>query len=441
MKLLPILLSLVALPAAAQIRIPLQGSLSDGGTPVTGPVDLEVSVVDGGGVALTCESFIAVPLVNGTFHLMLGDTVNDCGAALPTELEATLFQGGPLEVRVSYDAADFTFPIGDVPSAGVAELCQSAQLLEGYTASDFLGHPRLLHAADDVALAAALALAETDATAATPFVIELGPDSYDGGITVPSFTRLRGQGPASSTIAGVVVVQGNAALRDLRIHSELPGMPALTLRPANGTPVELVGVRISATPTAQHAAGIFIEQGTLDSRVTLRDVAIDVAAPSGCIGVLDAVGVRLTVVDTRMDLSGDAGVCVGVRIGQAGEVVPDFVLEVSGLQVTMRMVSGFSAAIETNAGGGSARIVDADLRVIAPGGRAIGVQGGDVRVSASRLFADHPLFRLGGNLRVATSGLETFTGNFVEQTSESVHCLHSHDEAAFVSLNADCDVL
>jgi hypothetical protein len=115
--LLAVCLAILAGPAFAQVpaRIHQEGLLVDvNGAPLEGPVDLTVALFAnaGGGQAVWTESFRAVPLVEGYYSLLLGETT-------PFD-EVVVGRGSYLELSVGNRALAPRTRLVSVPAAALA---------------------------------------------------------------------------------------------------------------------------------------------------------------------------------------------------------------------------------------------------------------------------------------------------------------------------------
>jgi hypothetical protein len=422
---------LVASAASAQVELPVQGFLTDSGAAVVGSQTLEFRVVDDAGADRTCESQ-ALTLDAGFFTALLGQSgAAACGTGEPTVLDPVLFRVPlSLEVSLSDGTVLGLFPLGDAPSAGFAQVAQRVV--------DEL--PNVVRADDAQSLVDALATA----AGGGPTVIEIGAGTYAlaSPATVPDNTDIRGYGQLSSTISGGLVLQGNNRLSGLRVTSAVSG-PVVQALPAAGETLELFDVRLTGTPGSGETIGLLISSGDDSTEVVIKDSRVEASVGAvNVLGIFDQAGVDLRVDDTEIDIDSTGQLVVGLRIGDSATSVPTYSLRLNDVRILAFGGTAFAAGIETfSNSGGFARLTDANVRVVEGGGIAIAINGGDVRVHSSLLFAD----RIGfvqpglGSLRIASSGIESFINDPLATGSDPIACVLSYNDATGGTVDATCN--
>ena len=432
-----VVVATLASSAHADVLLPVQGFLTDSGVAVVDDQDLEFRLLAEDATPITCE-IINVSFENGFFDVVLGDDGAACDSDEPTVLPADIFQQR-LSLEVSREGTALgLFPVGDVPSAGFAQL-----------AGGLIGlHPRTFLVADVGELQRAITTAGE--LGEPPVVIELGPDTYDvGTLLIPPNAHLRGQGATSTTIIGQVTLAQNTRLTGLRVTNNANNGNAIVVDIGPNDVVELmdVAVRNDVNVAEGVSVGVFIGGGAdISSRVVLRDCDLRVTAGNLAFGLLDGRGVTLEVRDTAITANTGPGAAIALRLGQRapeGDPTPNHNLRILNSSLEANMTGGFASAIDIIATGGTTRIVGSDLRAGGPGEtRGITNIASDVRVNGSQFFANHPFYSEDAEIRCAHCGIQSFLDEIVDPTSLApVRCLSSYDEGTFTALGSTCQPL
>ena len=423
--------------ARADVQLPVQGFLTDSGVAVSTDQSLEFRLFTEDATSISCEPQ-TVSFTDGFFTVLLGAGETSCGSGEPSRLPADIFQQR-LSLEVTREGTVLgLFPVGDVPSAGFAQL-----------AGGLIGlHPRTFQVADVAELEAAIATAGD--LGEPPVVIELGPDTYDGGtITVPPRAHLRGQGSTTTTIIGEVVLAQNTRLSGVRVINNADLGNAVNVQIGPNDVVEIVDVAILNNVAIANgvSVGLFIGgSANITSRVLVRDCDFRVSAGNLAFGLLDGKGVTLEVRDTSIVTNSGPGASIALRLGQRfpeGDPTPNHNLRLLNSSLEANVQTGFASGIDIIAdGGGTVRIMGTDIRGSAPDGsetRGITSIGSNVRANSTLFFAAHPFFVENGELRCAHCGIESFINEVVDPTGPgTVLCLNSYDEASFEPLDNLC---
>ena len=313
--------------------------------------------------------------------------------------------GSPLSVEVGLQGTVLgLFPIGDAPSAGFAQLADRL--------ADEV--PNVVRAPDVASLLAAL-----DGAGGTLRTIELGAIEYDiGDLVLPPRVQLRGQGRGYTNLNGRVKMGPGSRLQSLRIFDST-GV-GVTVE-GNGEEVLLRDVIIDSQGTS--ASGLTVS-GT--DAVVIDDSIIRVIGGNDANAIIVDAGNALRVTNSRVE-------------SRASAVARGIVAAVGAFKITFKgvtLVTDGDISFGFELFGGVVVVTDSNLRSTGAESRPFSSGGaGDYRVSTSTLAGDLVAFIGGtGSLKIANSGLESFSGNGAAGTT----CLFSYDVNTNLPLGTNC---
>lgn len=440
---LALVAALLAAPAAAQVThwLPVQGRLTTpGGAPVTDPVSLTIRVHDAlaAGNVDYVETDVVAPSSDGAFTTTLGDggTLDPDLFLAPRWLSFEIDGGGELAPRTRVVPA----PVALRAEATTNHRTRHVHAVEdgGIEDPDAAGSR----------LQATLA-AITDAAAARPYVVTLGPGLFrlGAGFAFPSYVTLRGSGMGATTLevtqATSIGVGPATRVEGLTVEFPDNGLEDRILVEA-GDVAEFAGVRFRLDLASSWGTSEVFQVN--DGALTLRGCHL-----AGTAGIDDGITLvrsqagEVRLLDVDVDVTGttdtflygvrDFGADVLVRGGRWslggapnmwGLKTTGGALHVEGLELDLAADGSGTAVRGIRADGAEAVVLDCRLRVT---GTGAGETNGIVALTAtgaSRISGNTVTLSLtaaGPNgIRASTAGTDVFLvgQNAVQIDTQSV---------------------